>query len=48
MTKQQQLDLIKLLSAIEGWSLSTKQPLPDSVLEIMAKAVDLLSVEVLK
>jgi hypothetical protein len=29
MTKEQALNLIKLLSALESWSFSTKERLPD-------------------
>ena len=48
MTKEFALDLIKLLSAMESWSFSTKESLPDFLLENLNDAVAKLSEEVLK
>lgn len=48
MTKEEILDVIKLLSALEAWSFSEKHRLPDYLLEDLDKAVELLSAEVLK
>ena len=47
MTKEQVLDLIRLLSALEAWSFSNNHRLPDYLLEDLGKAVDVLSAEVL-
>lgn len=47
MTKEQALDLIRLLSALEAWSFSNNQRLPDYLLEDLSKAVNVLSAEVL-
>ena len=48
MTKQQHLDVIKLLSALESWSFSNKERLPDYLYEQITVSIDLLTVEVLK
>lgn len=48
MTKEQILDVIKLLSALEGWSLSTSQRLPDFLTEDLIRSIRVLSAEVLK
>ena len=48
MTREQLLDIIKLLSALEAWSFSEKHMLPDYLLEDLDKIVGLLSAEVLK
>ena len=48
MTKEQALEILKLLSALESWSFSTKHDLPDYLHERLCAAIDLLSVEVLK
>ena len=47
MTKQEILDVIKLLSALEAWSFAEKHQLPDYLLEDLGKAVTVLSKEVL-
>lgn len=47
ITKAKYLDIIRLLSALESWSFSTKSTLPDYLLEDLQAAVDLLSKEVL-
>ena len=48
MTKQQILDIIKLLSALEGWSFAEGRCLPGHLLEDVDNMVELLSTEVLK
>ena len=48
MTKEQILDIIKLLSALEAWSFAEKHRLPDYLLEDLDNVVELLSAEVLK
>ena len=48
MTKEQILDVIKLLSALEGWSFAEKHRLPDYLLENLDKTVEMLSKELLK
>lgn len=48
MTKEQILDVIKLLSALEGWSFAEKHRLPDYLLEDLDKTVEILSKELLK
>ena len=46
--KKQVLELLKLLSAIESWSFSSKTALPDYVLERLDIAISELTEEVLK
>jgi hypothetical protein len=48
MDKKDALDIIKLLSALESWCFSTKERLPDYLLEDLQRAVDKLTNEVLK
>ena len=48
MTKEQILDTIKLLSALEAWSFANQHRLPDYLLEDLDKAVEVLSAEALK
>jgi hypothetical protein len=48
MTKEQILDTIKLLSALEAWSFANQHRLPDYLLEDLDKTVEVLSAEVLK
>ena len=48
MTKEQLLELIKLLSALESWSFSAGQRMPDYLFEKIDKAMDELTREVLK
>jgi hypothetical protein len=48
MTKQQYLELIKLLSALESWSFSCKTNLPDYLHDQLANCVAMLSKEILK
>jgi hypothetical protein len=47
MTKDQILDTIKLLSALEAWSLSNQPRLPDYLVEGLDKTIEVLSAEVL-
>jgi len=48
VTKEQILNVIKLLSALEAWSFAEKHRLPDYLLEDLDNAVKFLSDEVLK
>ena len=48
MTKQQLIDLIKLLSALESWSFANNQRLPDYLLERIDTSMERLEAEVLK
>ena len=48
MTKEQALEILKLLSALESWGFATNHRLPDYLHERLCSAVDLLTVEVLK
>ena len=48
MTKQQLLDLLKLLSALESWSFSNKHTIPDYLLQRMDSLVAELEKEILK
>ena len=47
MTKNQILDLLMLLSAIESWSFADKHHMPDYLCERIDKSIDLLRVELL-
>ena len=42
MTKEQALKIIKLLSALESWAFSTKNPLPDYLTDELFVAVKVL------
>jgi hypothetical protein len=48
MTKQDALNLIKLLSALESWAFSTKNMLPDYLLDDLCVAVKKLETIVLE
>jgi hypothetical protein len=48
MTKQECLDLIKLLSAIESALLMTKQVMPDHLYDQISDVMKVLTREVLK
>ena len=48
MTKQDYLDIIKLLSALESWSFSTGGKFPDYLGEQIGDSIEKLSKEVLK
>jgi hypothetical protein len=43
MSKEEALQTIMLLSALESWSFSTKNPLPDFVDDKLRQAIDLLA-----
>ena len=47
MTKEQILDTIKLLSALESWSFSDKNTLPDYLFDKIAASMDALTKELL-
>jgi len=47
MNKENLLELIKLLSAIESWSFSNGQKMPDYLFEKLDRTIDLLSEELL-
>jgi hypothetical protein len=42
MTKEQALQIIKLLSALESWSFSTKSDLPEYLHEDLCKTLEVL------
>jgi hypothetical protein len=48
MNKEQALELLKLLSALESWSFANGQRLPDYLHDRLCNAIDSLTVEVLK
>jgi hypothetical protein len=48
MTKEQMLDVIKLLSALESWSFAEKHRLPDYLLDDIHASIEVLTAEVLK
>ena len=48
MSKEDALKLIKLLSALESWSFSTKERLPDYLHEDLCSAVEVLDKIVLE
>ena len=48
MTRVEALEIIKLLSALESWSFSLKEKLPDYLLEKIAASMEVLEKEVLK
>ena len=48
MTKEQALEIIKLLSALESWGFAQGKTLPDYLHERLCAAIDQLTVEVLK
>lgn len=48
MNKEQCLEMIKLLSAIESWSLSCGKTLPDYIGDRLCDTINELSKEVLK
>jgi hypothetical protein len=48
MSKEEILNTIKLLSALEAWSFAEKRTLPDYLIEDLDKVVNVLSNEVLK
>jgi len=48
MTKEQILQLIKLLSAVESWSYADKHRMPDYLYDRIDEAMKVLEQEVLK
>ena len=48
MTKEQYLEILKLLSALEGWSFAAKHPLPDYLGQQLTDSIDVLREEILK
>ena len=48
MTKEEALELIKLLSAIESWSFADKHRMPDYLYENISMNMEVLTREVLK
>ena len=48
MSKEQLLETIKLLSALESWAFSCGKQIPDYLLERLDKAMDELGKEILK
>ena len=48
MTREQILATLKLLSALEAWSFSNNQRLPEFLLEKLNDVVDVLTKEILK
>jgi len=47
LTKQQILDLIKMLSAIESWSFSVNSRFPDYLGDNISESIDVLTKELL-
>ena len=48
MSKEQCLDMIRLLAALQSWTFATKESLPDYLLDDIGTAMDLLYKEALK
>jgi len=48
ISKQQALEIVKLLSALESWSFTAGTRLPDYLFERLDKAINDLTEEVLK
>jgi len=48
MTKEQALQIIKLLSAVESWSIADNHRMPDYLYEQIENAMEVLEQEVLK
>ena len=48
MTKEQALEVIKLLSAVESWSFATKERMPDYLYEKINESLEILEKMVLK
>ena len=48
MTPAQALEIIKLLSALESWSFSLRERLPDYLHDKIATSIEVLEKEVLK
>jgi hypothetical protein len=48
MTKEQILEVIKLLSALEAWSFAEKHNLPEYLWERLDKSIQVLTAKVLE
>jgi hypothetical protein len=48
MTKQESLEIIKLLSAVESWSLADNHRMPDYLMEKLVDAIEILTKKVLE
>ena len=48
MTKEQYIDLLMLLSALESWALSASTTMPDYLHDRLCVTVNLLTKEVLR
>lgn len=48
MTKNNMLDILQLLSALESWSFANNQRLPDYLLDHLQHSVEVLRDEVMK
>ena len=48
MTRVEALEVIKLLSALESWSFSLKERLPDYLHDKIAASIEVLEKEVFK
>lgn len=48
MTRVEALEIIKLLSALESWSFSLKERLPDYLHDKISTSIEVLEKEVLK
>jgi hypothetical protein len=48
MTKEQILEVIKLLSALESWSFANKNKLTDDLSERILVSMDVMTMELLK
>lgn len=48
MTKENALDILQLLSALEGWSMTEQHTIPEYLHDTLTSVVDLLRVQILK
>lgn len=48
MTREQALELLKLLSALESWSFADKHHLPDYLYEKITDSMEILTKAILK
>jgi hypothetical protein len=48
MSKEQILDVIKLLAALESWGFANQNALPDELKASLTESIDILSKEVLR
>jgi hypothetical protein len=48
MTRQEILELLMLLSAMESWMLASKSTMPDYLHDKLCNAIELLSKEIFK